>query len=51
MEAVDTFDVNSVAEALIMIIKACINSLLPNAKNFNCEPTQFDRPDSLKNFF
>ena len=47
IDAMDIFDVNSVAVALITIIKTSITSLLPNAKNRSCKPIQSERPDSL----
>ena len=47
IDAIDRFDVNSVAAALMIITKISITSLFPNEKNFSCKPIQFDKSDSF----
>lgn len=45
IDAIETFEVNSVDVALISMMNTSINSLFPNAKNFNCAPIHNERPE------
>ena len=48
MEAIDTFDVNSVAPALTIVTIIKKTSFFPDAKVSSCAPIQSDNPELFK---